>query len=231
MKNLTPKFHVLASGLSKEAVAAPDFRDLLENWSACCHRLVLVAPRGTDIPSTKRTRIQFVDTSAVTLGQVVAAGLAAIDVMTPTLCVTDNATAFNDDVFRLFPLAQERSLSRSWMATAHPRRFADFTTDLGAIDEGLLSFFCAPQSIWHHLALRETAAGVPFSQPVWSGWLGYWSSQHVQRGRYHDVTALNGCGRMENTEPAVTGDGRAHGPLTFNAPTLSYVKATAKKTT
>lgn len=224
----TPRLPMIATAATSTVLAEPLFARIVEHWREIAARIVVIIPAGSSAPDVKKIRFKSVNRTVPTLGDVVEEMIASMDVLVNVAAIADPFTALRWDVFKMFEIAENRHLSRSWMATAHPMRLIDFDTNTG-VDETFLSFFCAPQSIWQFMFQRhlEEAAAVPFITPAWSGWLAHWSSQHVHGHKYHDITDLHAIGRYESAPVEQVGL-NGIGKLTFNPPVRNYIKKIAR---
>lgn len=212
---------IIATAATKEVLEHPTFPKVLKHWSEIGSRIIVIVPRGTPTPQIRKIRYIQVNSDVPTLGDVIHNVNEALDYVLNKACVVDPFTVFKYNVFRMFEIAERRSLSLAWMATAHPVKLVTYDEPIG-IDETQLSFFCAGESIWSFIENRELPDHVPFISPAWSGWLGHWATLHVHTHKYHDLTDLRAIGMFEDIpSEEVSMDGL--GPLTFNPPIRNYV--------
>lgn len=218
----TPKIHMLVTAANKATVDGPHFGQCLENWGTIAARAVCVVPDGLAVPKVKGVRFVRCSGSEASLADVLHVATEGVDVVHPTVTIADSACVFQYGITEAYKIATARQLQTSWVATAHPVRLMDFDKPL-AVDDSMLAFFMAPAGIWQFLYSRLRPVNVPFRQPVWSGWLAHWCSQHIHMHKYHDMTPFRAIGRFEESEPLIE-DTKGFGPLTFNAPTKTYYK-------
>jgi hypothetical protein len=216
-----PKFPILATGATRAVLASPLFIEVLEHWKELANRIVVVIPQGVDAPQISKVRFVQVSRNNPTLAHVLAAVIDSTDYVLNVAAIVDPFTVFRWDAFQMFEIAKRRQLSLSWMATSHPVRLLNFDTPT-TIDEMQLSFFCATESIWRFMQNRHNPEHVPFISPAWSGWIGYWASQHVHAHKYHDLTDLKAIGLLEDI-PVEEVSLEGLGKLTFNPPMRNYV--------
>lgn len=216
-----PRIPIVVTAATASVLKSPLFPQVLEHWREIVSKIVVVIPQACDVPRIQKVRFVQVSRNTPSLGDVVMEVVRAIDAMQKTAAVVDPFTVFKWDVFQMFTIAEQRQLSLSWMATSHPVRLLNFDTPT-VLDESMLTFFCAQESIWSFLANRNLPEHVPFISPAWSGWLASWASKHVHAHKYHDISDLRAVGILEDAPiEAVSLDGL--GMLTFNPPARNYV--------
>jgi len=216
-----PKFPLIATAATKTVVDSPLFTHILDHWGEIAGRVVIVIPENVVPPPHRKVRFKQVSRSVPMLGDVISEVIKASDYTTKVAAIVDPFVAFKWDIFGIFPIAEQRQLSLSWCAAAHAVRLIDFDTPNG-MDESVLSFFCATETIWQFMAARELPEHVPFISPAWNGWLATWMTKHVHEHKYHDVTDLRAVGRFEDA-PTETVGTEGLGPLTFNAPKKNHI--------
>lgn len=217
-----PKLPILTSGFTRASFATPHLEQTLLNWTQMAAHVVVTVPSTLDVPRLKHVHWNRVDRDVPSLDDVLRAGQRSLDAIRAGICVIDNASVMRFGIFDMFGIAANRHLSLAWLATSHPITLLDFDTP-AAKDESSLAFFYAPATIWEFLLSRVAPIGVPFIQPIWSGWLANWAAAgHVHEHKYHDISALGAVGRFADA-PEEECETTGFGPLTFNAPTRQYV--------
>lgn len=224
------RFGVVATAVSQAELSSPLFAEALESWRALFRRVVVVIGSGTTLPLLKKVAVVRVPTLDPTLRDVVYSGVFRQDRITPVMALVDPFCILRRSIYAISTINKRRNIDKAWVVTA-----LAVVIEKGDVEKAIetsqfemdgLRLMISTENIWT-LILRQLDAAepIPFSSPVWGGWLANWAqagTPRIAHEKYHDLSELRPVAIRTDTRSPVSTIG--YGPLVFNPPLKSWTR-------